>query len=148
MLSSISPLQEHFSASALLLQNRISLAPVDTATDILKALVSTTTIPPGVFKIFDFEKTEYRAGALNADYSAQAVRVADLGHVEKVRTMVCEGRCVNDFGSLSVAEKNPLLDPLSIPPSAADGKLSVPLYLLDGSHCRALSKIVDEFGTD
>lgn len=53
------------------------LLSVDTATDAGKLLVCSTTIPPLVFEISHFEKSEYRADVLNADHASQAVRLID-----------------------------------------------------------------------
>lgn len=55
---------------------------------------------------------------------------------------------MNDFRSLSLTEKNPLSDCLSVPPPAVDGKLLVLLHLFDGFHRRAMSKTFDESGRD
>lgn len=126
-----------------------SLAPIDTAIYVVKVSVSTisTNLLP-VFKISDFERTEYRADVLNADHPAQAVRLTDLDRVEKLRNMFRESSRVSDFGSFSMAKKNALSDRLSVPRLAVYGKLAVPLFFVNGFHRRAMSTIVNDVGTD
>lgn len=51
---------------------------------------------------------------------------------------------MNDFGSFLVVEKNPLSGWLSIRPLIVDSKLTLPVYLVDGFHGRAMSRTVDE----
>lgn len=90
--SSTSLLRENLSSASLCPTKISPPALVDTTKDVLEVLVYHATIPPPAFKIFDFEKTEYRADVLNADYPAQGGRPTDLDHVEKLRNMVREGR--------------------------------------------------------
>lgn len=120
------------------------LAPVDTLTDVLKALISTVTIPPPVFKISDFEKIEYRANFLNADHPAQASCFTDPGHVEKLSIVFRESKWWSKFGSFSVARKSSLSDRLSVLFSAFGGRLILPLYPCDGFHRRATSRTVGD----
>lgn len=110
--------------------------------------VSTATNLFPVSTISDFEKTEYRADIFGAQHPAQPARLADPDHVERLHNMVREDRWVNDFGLLSVAEKNPSSDPLSVFPTSVSGKLLVLPYLIDGFKRRAMSKFVDVSGID
>lgn len=55
---------------------------------------------------------------------------------------------MNDFGAVSVAEKEFLSDRLSVPLPVINGMLVVPLYLLDGFHRHAVSKTVGDSGID
>lgn len=85
----ISPLKGILSSVLLHLQKFLALAPVDETTDVVEKPVSTTsTIPSPVFKIFDFEKINYRADVLDAEHSAQDIRLTHPEHVEKMRVMV------------------------------------------------------------
>lgn len=101
-----------------------------------------------VFTVSDFMKTEYRADVDNADHPAQAARLIDPVHVEKLRTMLCKSRGLSDLGVFSVAEKSPPADRGSVCPLVVDGSLTVPLYLIDGFQRRAMSKTVDDSGVD
>lgn len=62
--------------------------------------------------------------------------------------MVIEGRWVKDFSSFLVAEKNPTMHRLSVPLSAADGKLALPLYLFDGFRRPVVSRAFPDYGID
>lgn len=90
--------------------------PVDRSMDVLESPVSTATTPVPLFKISGFEKTKYRADALNADRLAQTARLTNADNVQKLHNMVCKSRWMNGFGSFSVAEKNRPSEWLSFPP--------------------------------
>lgn len=95
------------------------------------------------FKNSKFEKAEYRADILNANYSAQAARLSIPDPAGEVCIMARDGRCVNEFGSFSVAETNILTHHMSVSSPLVDGTLAVALYLFDGFHCRTVSRTVD-----
>lgn len=67
---------------------------------------------------------------------------------EKLLTTMRDGKRMNDMGSFSVAETNPPSHHLSVRSPAFDGKLAMPLYLIDGVHRRAMCRTVDDFGID
>lgn len=58
--------------------------------------------------------------------------------------VVREARWVNDFGSFSVTEKDHPLHRVLVPSPGVDNTLSVPLYLNEGFHSRAISRNVDD----
>lgn len=72
--------------------------------DVLQAPICTATIHPPVFKIYGFEKTEYKGDVLSAVHPTQTADPADPGRVESLCGMVCGGRWVNDFGAFSMGE--------------------------------------------
>lgn len=148
-VSSILLLEDALSPAPLHPQTAPPPAPVDTTTNVVEPPVSTTpAIPSPVFKTSNFVKTEYRAQFRGTSDRSQAARFIDPYRVEKLRIMVREGRWVNDFGSVSVVEKNSLSDRLSVPRPAVDGKLEVSLYLADGFHRCAVSRTIDDFEID
>lgn len=87
-----SPPEENAPPALLCSPESLLPVPVDTATDALQVPVSTATIPAPVFKISVFEKSEYRADVLDAAYPAQAGRLVDLNHVEKLCIMFLKRR--------------------------------------------------------
>lgn len=87
------PLEDSRLEALLHAQKTPTPAPVDTTTDVVThPAFTTSTILSPVFKIFDFERTEYRANGLRADYPAQIARLTDPDHIKKLRAMVCGGR--------------------------------------------------------
>lgn len=100
-------LEEASSPAASCLQKAPPPAPGDSTSDVVAAAVSTTTISPLVLKIIEFETSEYREDNLNAELLAQAVSCSNPHYAEKLRSKVQKGRSVSEFGSYSVAEKNP-----------------------------------------
>lgn len=87
-LSIILPLERIPSPALLYPQSVLPPAHVGKSEDVVKVLVYfTSTICSLVCKIFDFQKTEYRADALSADHPAQASRLTGLEHLEKPRSM-------------------------------------------------------------
>lgn len=112
-----------------------SSALVDTASDVVEVPVSTSsTVPPPVFRISGFQKTEYRTDGLNVEHPTQTSRLGNGDHVEKLRTLICKGECVTAFGSFAGVKKNCSSDRLSVPSLDFYGKLAVLLYLFDGFH--------------
>lgn len=94
-------------------------ASIGTATDVFEVLVSSSsTTPSSAFKISGFEKIQYRADVSDAPRLAQAAHLIHANNVEALRIVILESRWVNDCGSLSVLEKNPLshclLDPSAV----------------------------------
>lgn len=55
---------------------------------------------------------------------------------------------MSDFDSFPVAERKPSLERLSAPAPAVDGRLVVPLYLIDGFYRRAVWRFVSDVGID
>lgn len=122
---------------------------VDKTADVVELSVSpTSTIRSRVFKISSFEKNKYIADVCNANYATRGVCLTHLDHVYKLHTMICESREMNDIGSCSMAEKKPPSDRLSAPSPAVDGKLDVPLYLVDGVNQRVLNKKIIDSGSN
>lgn len=92
-LFSTSPLEEAPSATPVHSQKVPPPAPIDTAIDAFRVPISSTSIIlPLVFKFSDYEKIEYRVDVLNATHPVQPARLTDPDYVEKVCTMVREGR--------------------------------------------------------
>lgn len=147
-LPSTSPLERCFSPAVLCLPKPLPPAPFNTTKVVFEVPVSTTTIPPLVFKTSDFDKNEHKMIVLNADYLAQAARLSDPDHVQKLCSTVREVRWMNAFGSFSAAEKNPLSDRLSALPPVLGGKLVVLFNFVDGLHRLALIEAFDDFGID
>lgn len=96
---SASPLKGVLASVPLHLQNIPHPASVDTVTDVVKAIVSTTfAVLSLVSEFFDFEMIEYRANVFTVDRLAQAAPFTDPDHVNEVGSMVREGRWVSEFG--------------------------------------------------
>lgn len=122
---------------------------MDTATaGVDVSVLASATILPSVSKIFDFEKTEYRADFLHADSLAQtAPLVSPIWKMARNYGPWSEWTSGSDFGSFSVAEKNTSLNLVSVCFPAVDGKLAVPPYLFDIFYRRAVSRAINDNGT-
>lgn len=147
---SSTPLVEKIHSSSQLRSETIKTpAPVDTTTVVVRIPVTIAfSIPSPVFRISDFEQTEYRAFVLNVDHPAQAARLTNPDFVKLLRRMVHGNRWMNVFGSIPVAKRAPPSNRLAVTAAGVDGKVAVSLYLHDDSRRRAVRRAVDDPGID
>lgn len=140
-----------FSPAPLHPRNNTLPAFEDTATNVVEAFVSaTSTSPLEVFKISSFDELRHTAKSSNAGRLGKAFRYSKTNLLEKLPTMVLEGRLMSEFGSFSVAENHSLSDDLSVPSSAVNGNTvvngspTVHFYLFEVFHHCAVSRAVDD----
>lgn len=91
-----------------------------------------------VFNMGDYNREEYKCDIRDAEDPGEIARFINTRHVEKLRHLVRNGGWIENYSSFAVAEKSPPSCRVTTPPPVRDGKLQIPLYLIDGRHRREM----------
>lgn len=102
---------------------------------------------PAHLQGFRLCKERVQSSVFDVHQRARETPLDDPDHVENLRTTVCQGRFVDDTGSLGCREE-PFFRIVSQFLPVVEGQLAKVFYLVDGFYCRALRTADSDFSID